>query len=100
MLFGVRFVGTIIPAMSYVSIAGGATKRAIIHCPMKDASVRISTNATEMIRMADKVKHTEGPWEVGDLDKNGQRIVRAEHIEIATCWHHCVGSIEKEMEAN
>lgn len=44
--------------------------------------------------------HTPTPWEVGDLDHNGQRIVRGEHIEICTCWHHCVGSIEKEMEAN
>lgn len=45
-------------------------------------------------------KHTPGPWAVGDLDQNGQRIVRGEHIEICTCWHHSVGSIEKEMEAN
>lgn len=43
---------------------------------------------------------TQGEWEVGDLDKNGQRIVRNEHIELFTGWHHCVGSIEKEMEAN
>ena len=46
------------------------------------------------------MKHTPTPWEVAYLDKNGQRVIRAEHIEIATCWHHCVGSIEKEMEAN
>jgi len=46
------------------------------------------------------VKHTSGPWSVDQLDDNGQRVVRGEHIEIATCWHHCVGSIEKEMEAN
>ena len=45
-------------------------------------------------------KHTPGPWEVGCLDHAGQRIVRGEHIEICTCWHHSVGSIEKEMEAN
>jgi len=44
--------------------------------------------------------HTPTPWEVGDLDHNGQRIVRGEHIEICTCWHHSVGSIEREMEAN
>jgi hypothetical protein len=44
--------------------------------------------------------HTPGPWELGDLDKNGQRIVRSEHIEICTCWHHCVRSIEREMEGN
>jgi hypothetical protein len=44
--------------------------------------------------------HTPGPWCVGDLDQHGQRIVRQEHIEIATCWHHSVGSIEQEMEAN
>ena len=37
---------------------------------------------------------------IAEHDANGQRIVRGEHIEVATCWHHCVGSIEKEMEAN
>jgi len=45
-------------------------------------------------------KATPGPWEVDYLDKNGQRVIRQEHIEIATFWHHSVGSIEKEMEAN
>ena len=45
-------------------------------------------------------KHTPGPWEVAYLDKNGQSVVKAEHIEVCTCWHHCVGSIEKEMHAN
>ncbi len=43
---------------------------------------------------------TKGPWEVGYLDRNSQRVVKSEHIEIATCWHHSVGSIEQEMEAN
>lgn len=45
-------------------------------------------------------KHTPGPWAVGYLDQSGQRIVKQEHIEICTCWHHSVGSIEQEMEAN
>lgn len=45
-------------------------------------------------------KHTPGPWEVSYLDKNGQSVVKAEHIEICTCWHHSVGAIEKEMHAN
>ena len=45
-------------------------------------------------------KATPGPWEVDYLDKNGQRVIWQEHIEIATLWHHSVGSIEKEMEAN
>jgi hypothetical protein len=45
-------------------------------------------------------KHTPGPWEASYLDKSGQRVVKGEHIEICTCWHHSVGSIEKEMEAN
>lgn len=44
--------------------------------------------------------HTPGTWQVGADDRNGQAIIRNEHIEIATCWHHCVGSIEKEMRAN
>jgi hypothetical protein len=43
---------------------------------------------------------TPGPWFVGDLDHASQRVVRQEHIEICTCWHHSVGSIEREMEAN
>jgi hypothetical protein len=45
-------------------------------------------------------KHTPGPWEVGYHDKHGQRTVLSQHIEICTCWHHSVGAIEKEMEAN
>ena len=47
-----------------------------------------------------KAKHTPGPWRVGYLDCNKQSVVMSEHIEIATCWHHSVGSIEKEMHAN
>lgn len=43
--------------------------------------------------------HTPGPWEVGDLDRNGQRVVRGE-MEVATCWHHCLGPLEPVMEAN
>ena len=46
------------------------------------------------------VKHTPGPWEIGELDPYGQAIVRNKDIEIATCWHHCVGAIEQEMRAN
>lgn len=46
------------------------------------------------------VQHTPGPWRVGDLNRNGERVVLAEHIEICTCWHHCVSSIEAEMEIN
>lgn len=47
-----------------------------------------------------EAKHTPGSWSLGDLDHNGQRVVRAEHIEVATCWHHCVGGLEAQMEAN
>jgi len=47
-----------------------------------------------------KTKHTPGPWRVAYLDRNRQSVVMSEHIEIATCWHHSVGSIEKEMHAN
>lgn len=48
----------------------------------------------------DKQMHTPGPWQVGYLDTHGQAVVVGEHIEIATCWHHCVRAIEKEMHAN
>ena len=44
--------------------------------------------------------HTPGPWEIAEDDANGQAVVRGEHTEIATCWHHCVGSLEIEMRAN
>lgn len=43
---------------------------------------------------------SSGPWFVGNLDRNGQSIVESEHIELFTGWHHCVGSIEKEMYKN
>ena len=45
-------------------------------------------------------KHTPGPWKVAGDDINGQAIVRGEHVEIATCWHHCLGSLEIQMRAN
>ena len=44
--------------------------------------------------------HTPGPWAASYLDSNGQLVVKGKHIEICTCWHHCVGSIEEEMHAN
>ena len=44
--------------------------------------------------------HTPGQWSVDYLDLNSQRVVMGEHFAICTCWHHSVGSIEKEMEAN
>jgi hypothetical protein len=43
---------------------------------------------------------TPGPWRVGENDKNDQAIVRTEHLELFTGWHHCVGAIEEEMHAN
>jgi nicotinate-nucleotide pyrophosphorylase len=43
---------------------------------------------------------TEGPWTVAYYDHNSQAVVKGKHTEIATCWHHCVGAIEKEMHAN
>ena len=45
-------------------------------------------------------KHTPGPWTVAEDDINGQAIVRGRHTEIATCWHHCLGSLEIQMRAN
>ncbi|MFZ5699698.1 MAG: hypothetical protein ACOY9J_13485 [Pseudomonadota bacterium] len=45
-------------------------------------------------------KHTAGPWNVAYTDSNGQLVVKNKHIEVATCWHHCVSSIEEEMHAN
>lgn len=43
---------------------------------------------------------TAGPWRVAYDDRNGQAVVSSEHTEIATCWHHSVGSIEKQMRHN
>lgn len=44
--------------------------------------------------------HTKAPWRVDGVDNCAQPIVSAEHFEIATCWHHGVGSIEQEAHAN
>lgn len=41
-----------------------------------------------------------GPWGVEGKDDKGQSVIANEHIELATLWHHSVGAIEKEMEAN
>lgn len=43
---------------------------------------------------------TPGPWEVTYLDENDQQVISGAPHEVATFWHHCVGSIEKEMRAN
>lgn len=45
-------------------------------------------------------KHTPGPWAVGAGNVNAEATVDAEHTQVCTCHHHCVGSIEKEMHAN
>lgn len=46
-------------------------------------------------------EHTKGPWRVGVKNAGtDERTVDAEHYHVCTCHHHCVGSIEKEMEAN
>jgi hypothetical protein len=45
-------------------------------------------------------KHTPTPWHVGERDRSDQRIIKGEHIEIATLWHHSVKSLYIEMEAN
>jgi hypothetical protein len=57
----------------------------------------ISRAATEA---APSAAFTPGPWRVIDPDKNGQPVVAAQDYEVATCWHHCVGSIEREARAN
>jgi hypothetical protein len=44
--------------------------------------------------------HTPGPWAAAYLDNNGQPVVKAEHTEVATCWHHCVESLEVQAHAN
>lgn len=49
----------------------------------------------------DREQGTDGPWEVGVRDTGtDERYVRGNHFEICKCLHHCVGGIEKEMEAN
>ena len=50
--------------------------------------------------MSAEFKGTPGKWIVAYDDHNGQAVVSGEHTEIATCWHHSVGSIEKQMRAN
>ncbi len=45
-------------------------------------------------------RFTKGPWRDAYDDDNGQAVIMGEHTEVATCWHHCVGSLEKQMRAN
>ena len=55
-------------------------------------------NLPELTRLL--MEATPGPWTTEYLDKNGQQVIKGEHTEIATFWHHCVGSLEKQMFAN
>ena len=43
---------------------------------------------------------TAGSWTVSFDDRHGQAVVSGPHSEVATCWHHCVVSLEREMRAN
>jgi uncharacterized membrane protein len=43
---------------------------------------------------------TPGKWRVNSDDQHGQPVISNEHLELATLWHHCVGSIQKEARAN
>ncbi len=60
---------------------------------LHDSSVIVAPSAAN-------IEHTPGPWRVAYLDKNDQPVVSAEHTEIATCWHHCVGSLEVQTHGN
>ena len=65
---------------------------------MTDASLSVPAQARPT--GSSRPEYTPGPWDVGYLDINSQRVVVGEHIEICTCWHHSVEAIEREMEAN
>lgn len=43
---------------------------------------------------------TPGPWNLGSLDRNGQRTVNGGPILVAVVAHECIASREPEMEAN
>lgn len=45
-------------------------------------------------------KFAPGPWVLAYDDHNGQSVVSSECTEVCTCWHHSVGSLEKQMRAN
>jgi hypothetical protein len=47
-------------------------------------------------------KHTPGPWCVAGTDQNLQPIVSTVKgdLELVTCWHHCIGSMETQAHAN
>lgn len=47
-----------------------------------------------------EARATGGEWRVGEPDANGQPTVSDKYIELLSCWHHSVGSIEKEAHAN
>ena len=65
------------------------------------ASVRKPEAVNKLTTLIEAAKAaTPGPWETRGLDKAGQAIVGNKHLELFTCWHHSVGSIEKEMRSN
>lgn len=47
-----------------------------------------------------EAKATPGEWYAYPDDQHGQAVIGGEHTEVATFWHHSVGSIEKQMRAN
>lgn len=77
----------------------------ILHIRSRDGdsfSLRsISEMTSKLTALIEAAKAaTPGPWETQGLDKAGQAIVGNKDIELFTCWHHSVGSIEKEMRSN
>jgi hypothetical protein len=46
--------------------------------------------------------HTPGPWCVAGTDPNLQPVVSTVKgdLELVTCWHHCIGSMEAQAHAN
>lgn len=75
-------------------------KRTMFLTPIFFAPIPHPTRSKGAAEMTTEFKGTPGKWIVAYDDHNGQAVVSGEHTEVATCWHHSVGSIEKQMRAN
>ena len=56
-------------------------------------------NTVEMLRELE-ASATPGPWFCEGFDRYNQPVVRNDSLELLSCWHHSVESIEREAIEN